>query len=212
MRELNRLKTVTLPRVRFHHPPSAPLTFSVAGEREDLEDKGENGQIDPAIQVKMEALYALGDTEEDSLSFTTLRDVAVDPKQPRQLRKAAMDALADFKKHDVLSVYLDVAKNDTSEYIQDIAIDYVGQLGSDKDKSVTALIGLFSAIPNYRLEKQQAVLWSIGEIGNRRAVNFLSKIARTHENYALRSDAIYYLGNVGGDDARRALYEILKGK
>jgi hypothetical protein len=172
----------------------------------------EDEKLDPDTKLKMDALYALGDTKEDSLSFATLRDVAVDPKQPTRLREAAMDALSDFQKFNVLSVYLDVAKRDTSEEIQNMAIDYIGQLSSDKNKSVTALIDLFSVIPTYRIEKLQAVMWSIGEIGNRRAVAFLGKTARTHENYTLRSDAIYYLGNIGGPEARQALYDILKGK
>ncbi|HTK82452.1 MAG TPA: HEAT repeat domain-containing protein [Bacteroidota bacterium] len=173
---------------------------------------GVDEKLDPQTQLKMDALYALGDSPEDSLSFGTLHDVVVDPKQPLPLRQSAMDVLSDFKKYDVLNVFLEVAKKDTSETIQNMAIDYIGQISSDKDKSVGALIDLFSAIPSYRVEKQQTVLWSIGEIGNRRAVNFLAKVAKTNDNYALRSDAVHYLGSIGGNDAREALYEILKSK
>ena len=187
-------------------PVTTPFPVLVPG------DWYSDEKLDPETELKMDALYALGETKEDSVSFTTLRDVVVDPKQPRPLRNAAMDVLSNFKKYDVLNVYIEVAKEDTSEEIQNMAIDYVGQISSDKDKSVAALVDLFSAIPSYRLEKLQTVLWSIAEIGNRRAVNFLARIAKTHDNYALRSDAVHYLGSIGGDDARQALYEILKGK
>jgi tetratricopeptide (TPR) repeat protein len=172
-------------------------------------------KLDPETRLKMDALYALGNSKVDSLSFTALRDVAVDPKQSPALRKTAMDALVNYvnyKKFDVLSVYLEVAKRDTSEDIQNLAIDYIGQYSSSKDKSVAALSDLFSTIPNYRVEKQRSILWSIGEIGNRQAVEFLGKVAKTHKDYTLRSDAIYYLGNIGGNEARQALYEILKEK
>ena len=212
-RKLNSLKAVSLPRPRLARTrPPSPVLYSFSEDKVDGKDREDNKEYDPETKLKMDALYALGDTKEDSLSFTTLRDVAVDPKQPQQLRETAMDVLSNFKKHDVLSVYVDVAKNDTSEYVQNIAIDYIGQLPSDKDKSVAALTDLFSAIPKYRVEKLQSVLWSIGEIGNHRAVNFLSKVAKTHENHTLRSDAIYYLGNIGGEEARQALYDILKGR
>jgi HEAT repeat protein len=43
-------------------------------------------------------------------------------------------------------------------------------------------------------------------------VDFLTTIALRHDDYELRRDAVYYLGNIGGEKARAALYEILRGK
>ena len=169
-------------------------------------------KLDPQTQLKMEALYALGDAKEDSLSFATLREVVTNPKQPLPVREAAMDVLSGFRKYDVLNVFLEVAKKDTSEEVQNMSIDYIGQISSDKNKSVAALIDLFSAIPQYRVEKLQTVLWSIAEIGNQRSVAFLGKVAKTHDNYVVRSEAIHCLGNIGGSEAREALYDILKEK
>ncbi|MBI4547285.1 MAG: outer membrane protein assembly factor BamD [Ignavibacteriae bacterium] len=169
-------------------------------------------KLDPETRLKMDALYALGETKEDSISFRTLRDVAVDPTQPRPLRNAAMDALSNFKKFDVLSVFLEIAQKDTSEEIQTAAIDYIGQLTKNKNRSVEALAELFNSIPKYRAEQLATVLSSIAEIGNDKAVDFLAKVAKMHDNYDLRSDAVYYLGNIGSEKARAALYEILRGK
>jgi tetratricopeptide (TPR) repeat protein len=168
--------------------------------------------IDRETQLKMDALNALGETKEDSLSFKTLRDVAVDKNQPHALRETAMSTLSNFHQFDVLGVFLEIAKKDTNEEIQNEAIDYMGQLSHNKNRSMETLTDLFSAIPKYRKEQLQTVLGSIAEIGNEKAVDFLAKVAKTHDDYDLRSDAIYYLGNIGGDKARAALYEILKGK
>ncbi len=173
---------------------------------------GDDEKLDSETKLKMDALYALGDTKEDSVSYRTLRDVAVDRTQPRELRESAMDALSNFTQIDVLPVFLEVAKKDTNEEIQDAAIDYMGQLAKDKNRSVETLTELFSAIPNYRNEQRHTVLSSIAEIGNDRAVEFLAEVARAQGDYELRSDAIYYLGNIGGEKARHALYDILKGK
>ena len=169
-------------------------------------------KLDPETKLKMDALYAIGETKEDSTSYKALRDVALDRSQPRQLREAAMDALSDFRKFDVLPVFAEVAKTDTSEYMQNTAIEFVGRHSKDKNRSVETLMDLFSAVPKYREEQLGTVLYSIAEIGNDKAVDFLATVARTHENYNLRSDAVYYLGNIGGDKARAALYEILKEK
>lgn len=169
-------------------------------------------KIDRETRLKMDALNALGDTKEDSLSFRTLRDVAINKSQPRVLRETAMNTLSDFHQFDVLTVFLEIAKNDTSEEIQNDAINYMGQLSHNKNRSIETLTDLFYAIPKYRKEQTQTVLSSIAEIGNEKAVDFLAKVAKTDDDFDLRSDAIYYLGNIGGDKARAALYEILKGK
>ena len=169
-------------------------------------------RISPETQLKMDALYALGEMKEDDKSYQSLKDVAIDVKQPRPLREAALEALSNFKKHDVLTVYIEIAKHDTSEDMQDTAIEFISEAGNDKNKSVDALAELFASLPKHREPQMETILYSIADVGNEKAVEFLSVVAHTHQNYQLRSDAVYYLGNIGGDKARAALYDILKGK
>jgi len=168
-------------------------------------------KLDPGTRLKMDALYALGQ-KEDEKAYQTLKEVALDQKQPRPLREAAIQSLSDFRKFDVLPVYMEIAKKDTNEEVQNSAIEYIGQLGKDKNKSVETLAELFSTVPRQRTGQLETILFTVADIGNDKAVDFLTKVARTHENYDLRTDAVYYLGNIGGDKARAALYDILKGK
>ncbi len=205
-RQLARLSPMPSPR----GVPAPPALALAPGSLRFFGDRGE--EYDRETRLKMDALYAIGETKEDSISYMTLRDVAVDIKQPRVLRETAMDALANFSHFDVLPVFLEVAKKDTSEEIQNMAIDYMGQLSRNRNKSFETLADLFNVIPKSRTTQLQTVLGSIAEIGNDKAVDFLANVARTHEDYDLRSDAVYYLGNIGGDKAREALYEILKAK
>ncbi|GEM_PF-848283 len=198
MRQLNRPYVLRVPRA-----PGEVLTLMPGLESEN--------ELDPATRIKMDALQAIGETKEDSISFRTLRDVALDPKQPRMLRETALEALSNFSHSDVLPVFLEVAKRDTSEVIQNMAIDYMGQISKNKNRSLETLAELFAVIPKKRVTQLQTVLSSIAEIGNDKAVDFLARVAKTDQNYDLRSDAIYYLGNIGGDKAREALYEILRG-
>jgi tetratricopeptide (TPR) repeat protein len=171
----------------------------------------EDEKLDPQTRLKMDALYALGDTkEEDEKAFQTLKVVALNEKQPRQLREAAMDALSGFRKHDVLPIFVEIARKDTSEELQNYAVDFIGEHGNDKNQSVTVLIDLFNSIPRSRVDQRETIFYSIADIGNDKAVDFLLKVAITGDDYDLRRDAVYYLGNIGSDKARSALYEILK--
>lgn len=173
---------------------------------------GRDDELDPETRLKMEALEALGSGKQDSTSFGALRDIVLDRSQNPKLRIAAMEQLVDFKKYDVLPLFLEAAKKDTSQLIQNAAIDYIGMLTNDKNRSVETLIELFDVIPHSRNDQRENVFYSIAEVGNERAVDFLAKVARTHESYDLRREAVYYLGSIGSDHARAALYEILQGK
>jgi tetratricopeptide (TPR) repeat protein len=169
-------------------------------------------KLDKETQLRMDALNALGERKDDEMSYNALKTIATDSKQHRQLRVAAMELLLDFKKHDPLPVLLEVARKDTSQEIQNRAIDYIGMISGNKNRSVETLGELFSVIPKYRTEQLMTILSSVAEIGNEKAVVFLSDVARTNENYDLRRDAVYYLGSIGSDKAREALFEIMTGK
>ena len=67
-------------------------------------------------------------------------------------------------------------------------------------------------MPATKKERLETVLYTIADVGNDKAVDFLSTVARSHQNYELRTDAVYYLGTIGGEKARAALYQILRSK
>lgn len=205
MRRLNRqLARSFAPRPGI---PAMPRIPSIT-----LWDHDRDAKLDPDTRVRLEALYAIGDTKEDETSFQTLKDVALDRGQNIRLRQAAIEVLSDFKTFDVVPVFIELAKKDTNEAIQDAAIEFIGQSSKDKDKSVDALSELYKSIPRSRKEKRETVLFTIADVGNDKAVDFLSTVARTDDDYGLRSDAVYYLGTIGGEKARTALYQILKSK
>jgi len=172
----------------------------------------ETEKLDPDTKLRIQALETISEAKDDEKAFVTLRDVALDHKQPVALRYASLDALTDFRKFDVLSIYLDLAKTDTSEKIQSAAMAFIAQGSKDKNKSVDALVDLFRSAPNTRGRQRQTALYVIAEIGNDKSIDFLTNVARTNNDYDLRSDAVYYLGTIGGEKARTALYQILRNK
>ena len=173
----------------------------------EIDDKS----IDKATQLRMQALAALRETKEDEWSFQTLRTIAEDAKQPQALRLVAMNSLAGYQKFDALPIYVEVARVDTSPSIQTSAIYLIRLAGKDKDRRVDALEQVFRTIPEYRAQLLSSTLYSIAEVGNDRAVDFLGRVAQTNSSYELRSNAIFYLGNIGNERARTTLFKILQG-
>lgn len=172
----------------------------------------EGEKLDQDTQLKIEALYALGEAKKSQKSFQTLKEIALDQKQSIALREAALDVLSEFKKHDVAPVFLAIAKNDTSQRLQNAAVDCLTEYLNDKNKLVETLIELFNTIPKNRSSQREMIFYAIAEVGNDKAVDFLTSMAKTNDNYELRREAIYYLGSIGSEKAQSALQDILRGK
>ncbi len=170
------------------------------------------GGLDKQTRLRLEALSAIGHGEEDDRGFATLKDVALDRSQPPVLRIEAMDQLADFTNHDPASVFIDIARTDSSEDIQSESLDHLRACIKDKDKSVQTLATLYRTIPSTRGNQRSMILFEVADIGNDPAVDFLSNVAKRDSNFDLRSEAVYYLGNIGGEKARTVLYDVLLNK
>lgn len=187
-------------------PSGSPWWWQPGAARED------DDSLDEPTRLKLQALSAIGNGKQDERGYETLKEVALDKRQSVVLRNEALGQLSEFTKYDPASVFLDVAKNDTTEELQNAAIDYLRHSAQDKNTSVGNLITLFGALPASRSEQRAMIVYEIADVGNDRAVEFLLRVAKSDADYSLRSDAVYYLGNIGGDKARTALYEILKSK
>jgi len=206
------LPTPTLaPMMKMRHLQSmlrgrlrGPYGFALRTDRDS--------KLDADTRIRLEALNAVALAGEDDRSFTTLRKAALDRTEKQVIRVSAIEALSEYEDHDVLPVFLEIARKDTAEEMQLFAIDYIGSAAGNKEKAFNALMDLYSSLPPDQPEKRKMVFYAIAEVGSDRSIDFLAKVARSHEDYELRREAIYYLGNIGGDKARTVLYEILDVK
>jgi hypothetical protein len=209
MKQYNRQLSTTLKRMLRPGRIYAPTTgssFATAGSHNADEE-----HLDEKTQLKIEALNALGGKEDDE-SFAALREVALNPRQHRAVREVALDGLSTMSKHDVLPVLVEIARKDTTGDLASQSIDLIGQLDIDKNRRVTTLEEVFRSLPARRSEDRQTVVYTVANVGNDRAVEFLKSIALGDGDMDLRKDAIYYLGNIGTPRSRQALQDILKNQ
>jgi outer membrane protein assembly factor BamD (BamD/ComL family) len=166
--------------------------------------------LSPAVEVKIEALRALGHAPETPAAFEKLRVIATDNRQPEPVREVALESAARFRDPEVLSFLVTVARSDSSRDLQVLAVDLIGEHRAAKNERVEKLITLYEDVPRDRQEQRKAIFYSIAGIGNDRAVDFLKTVAISDEDYDLRREAVFYLGGIGTERARAALFEILK--
>ncbi len=169
---------------------------------------------DPDERIQQMALYLFVDASkgESGKAFAALKEIVLDRQRSRSTRESAMSLLARLESDEALGLLVSVAKTDPEERIRMTAINYISHLGKNKSKSLQTLISLFDTLPKDQPSSVQSLLYGIASVGNDEAVNFLGKVAKTHDNLEVRRTAIQFLGNIGGDKAREILVQILKGK
>ncbi len=170
---------------------------------------------DPELQMRINALDAMIAGKRDETAFKVLHDIALDGRQPVPIRQVAMNSLTEFPRKDPGAVFLVVANSDTNETIQRIAIELFAASNRSRDDRTERLMDMFKRFENSAPRREGALsttLYALAAIGDDRAIDFIAHIARSSKNLPLRSDAIYYLGNIGTDRAREALFRIVRGE
>jgi hypothetical protein len=170
---------------------------------------------DPELQIRINALDAMITGKRDESAFKVLHDIALDGRQPVPIRQVALNSLTEFPQKDPGAVFLSVATRDTNETIQRIAIELFAASNRPRDDRTERLMELFRRFEKSTPRRDGALsttLYALAAIGDDRAIDFIARIARSGNNQPLRSDAIYYLGNIGTDRARQALFKIVRGE
>lgn len=170
---------------------------------------------DPELQVRIDALDAMVDGKRDETTFTMLHDIALDARQPVPVRHVALNSLAGFPHKDPGSVFLAVADRDTNEAIQRVAIELFAGSNRSRSDRTERLMDMFRRFEKASPKRDGALsttLYALAAIGDDRATDFIATVARSGKSPALRNDALYYLGNLGTDRARQALFKIVRGE
>ncbi|MBI3787760.1 MAG: HEAT repeat domain-containing protein [Ignavibacteriales bacterium] len=154
---------------------------------------------DPDKRVQQSALYYIIQSarrgNEDKV-FQILKEFALDQKQNREVRESAFHSLKEFRRGDVLGIFLEIAKNDPDERIRSSALYYVGQVGEkDPDK-------VFNVYKEFLLDQKQpkntreSAMYSLSSLRHPEALNLLLQVAKSDPNEQIQQSAIYYIGQL----------------
>lgn len=164
--------------------------------------------VDPAVQLKMDAIHALGSNPEDAQAYETVKAIALDDKQPLELRETALQTVVRFKDHDPVEVLLAVAASGDVR-LRTVALYGIGN-SADKgdDRAVRALQAYARDVKQVR-EIREASLVALFRIDEAGMSETLSSIARSDPDKSLRIQAVYMIGRHGQENPAEAL-QVLK--
>jgi hypothetical protein len=169
-----------------------------------------NNVIPPDMQKQLNIIISTVD-EMNRETFRRLEGVALDLTKPEELREAAVVSLSISDTFDTLPLFADLVKRDTNKGLQYYAFENMRQYKKDRNKAVATMIKLFNELPPERSDEREMIFYSIADIGNDKAIDFLTDIAESKIKTELTDQAIYYLGYMGNENAcadHRKIYKI----
>lgn len=169
---------------------------------------------DPSRRVRLTAVHALGKRRFESRgdAEALLKHIATRTSEDRETRLAALYALTDGRGDAPVDLLKDLALNEKDEEVRVAAVHLLASSVNDKGKAFTTLSEIYrGASPQSRSIKESA-LYGIANIGSPEAVSLLKRVAQNDPDQEIRRQAVYFLGSIGGEEAKAALMEILRKK
>jgi HEAT repeat protein len=159
---------------------------------------------DPSLRVRVAALSTLSEYDDHPETERLLREVAMDAKQPLELRVVALDRLEDFESPDLVGFLEGLAVAADDPQLAGAAIHALGEIESDA--STAALRKIFAGAKTKELRGM--ALHAIAESEDAAAVEFLGKVAREDADPEIARFAVSQLGDFETAEALTALQQI----
>ena len=166
--------------------------------------------IPPDMQKIINVMAQRNVMKLDYETFRILKNVALDRSSPEKFREAAIVSISMCDTFDALPVFSDIMMFDTNKGLQFYAIENLRQYTKDRNRAVSAMIKLFNELPEDREEEREIIFYSIADVGNDQAIDFLEDIIESRAKSRYVNEAIYYLGSIGTEKSRNTLRKVYK--
>jgi len=160
---------------------------------------------DESIEVRKQAAFSIG-VSKDKEALATLQNLygAVGNREVK--KQIIFAASINESKDDAVSFLIKVAQTDNDREARKQALFWLGQKAGQR--SLEALKDTVTS-SSADTEVQKQAVFAISQRSKDEAVPLLINIARTHQNPAVRKQAIFWLGQTGDERALDFFKEIL---
>jgi HEAT repeat protein len=150
------------------------------------------------------ALYQIGQSvkPDDETAFKTLRDFILDKNQSREIREAALNALRTVKGERASDLYLEVAKSDPDERIQELALFSFVQANQPNPEKTIVLLKEIILDKSRSWSVRQSAMTHLARVPSEEALNFLVQVATTDPEERIRVSAINCISYLGKNKAK----------
>ena len=165
------------------------------GEREYLADFVRNEQ--ETVEIRKQAAFGLG-MSKDRAALTTLQSLYAQVT-PREVKRQILFATSiNDNKDAAVDFLINTASNEPERELKKQAMFWLGQRAGERSLK---FLGDVIEKNEGDTEVQKQALFAISQRQKDEAIPLLIRVAKTHQNLAVRKQAIFWLGQSGDDRA-----------
>jgi HEAT repeat protein len=194
-------------------PPTAVVMPPVAALAADVAQLDAGNSDNPAVRMKIDALYALTRGKSDEKTFDLLKGIVLDKEQPREMREAALMVLRNQGGRDVSDVFVQVLKTESDEKLKATAIYWLGQRARDEkvgDEKTVALLKQTAQDHGQSREVREAALHALSQMNRPEVFDLFVNVAKTDPDKEVRQSALYAISQAARNDEEKA-FQAMKG-
>ena len=156
-------------------------------------------------KLKATAIFWLGQRARDKKggdekTIALLLQTAQDQSESREVREAALHALAGINRPESIDLFVQIAKTDPNKSVRQSALYAISRSARfDEQKAFQAMKG-FALDQNLDPETRETAFYWIRNLKKGDALDLYLQIAKSDPNVKMRSAALYYIGEAGRKD------------
>ena len=166
--------------------------------------------VEKRIQVKIETLHALSRLPHDEQAFRTLKEIALDPGEAVELRRAGLEGLVATHRQEGVVVFAQVLQSKSDLRLRMTALHGLRSVGTKGDPASYAMVKTIALDKNEPVELRDATLHLLAEERRPDFPEIAGTIARSEQERRLRQSAIYYVARVQEAEAQKVAAETLR--
>ncbi len=167
----------------------------VEGEREFLADFVRNEQ--ESIEIRKQAAFGIG-INKDKAALPLLRSLYASVASSEVKRQLIFAASISEDKDAAVDFLINVASSDQDRELRKKALFWLGQKAGERSLK---FLGDVAEKNEGDTEVQKQAVFALSQRQKSEAIPKLIEIAKTHQNLAVRKQAIFWLGQSGDDRA-----------
>jgi HEAT repeat protein len=164
---------------------------------------------DPQLRMKVEAFQALLRSNQDDTAFELLKQTLLDPKQPYVMKETALYASKQFEKKDLVDLYLQALKSDTSTMVRRHVLYQLGTFADRGDERILPVLTQIALDPKQDRQMREAALIGMRNVKGHDALDLYVRIAKSDTDRKFREMALYQVGQSAKADDESA-FKMLK--
>jgi HEAT repeat protein len=180
-----------------------------------IEFYGQIAKHDEDPRIRLAALYQIGmaSKQNEAAAYKLLKEYATDRNQGREVREAALSSHRSLRGSKVAEVYMETAKSDPDEHIQQLSLHYFVEVSKDQPEQVFSVLKEILQDRSRSSSLRETAMYQLARTGSDEALNLLVTVAQTEPEERLQASAVSFISHLSKNKSKslKTLLSLFQG-